>query len=722
MRFDREVGGMLECLHLRPELTLFEPLVRRAAAELAALDDERFARVRAVERGEHGLVVVSELVAGERLADLLESRQDDAALAGLDAAFGFLLQALPAIVRLHAIGLVHGTLAPERVILTATSQVVLLDAIYGDALDRLRLSRKTLWTTLSLLPPPAAGSTRIDSRLDVSQIALCALALALARPIRSDSPIELIPLLEEVTDIAQIRCGERFSDDLRLLFGAMLPGLAQGRIVSAETAAAEVERLAREIGEDTALAALADLARFDSSAPAAAAAPAPPEPLRLVSVREPERVKTPAPRPHEVAAPMVVTPPSPPVIVEPSVAMPEAPVTAAAPPAVVIAATAPVTIAPPPVSIDPPPASIAPTPVPSQPPPPPQVMVEPPPVTIAIAPPTPFQPPPIPVQPAPAIRVQPPPVVAPPAPPVVAAEPAVLRIKSERPTGYVPPRPPAHAELPSRAVPFGNFSEASGTRSRLPWKLAAAAALVMLVGITAGRDYLLGGAAPAPAATEPAPVPTKGTPAAAPTGTLSVTTQPAGARVTLNGSDVGVTPLVLEGVAVGRHLVTVATDTVTLRRSVKVETGKQAALDIPVYSGWIAVFSPITLQVSRDGKSLGSSDGARIMLPPGRHILTFTNREFSFSATQTVEVTAGEERAINLSPKGSVNVNALPWAEVWVDGARVGETPLANLQVPLGTREFVFRHPQHGERKLVATITTSAAALSVDFTKPANWP
>ena len=32
-------------------------------------------------------------------------------------------------------------------------------------------------------------------------------------------------------------------------------------------------------------------------------------------------------------------------------------------------------------------------------------------------------------------------------------------------------------------------------------------------------------------------------------------------------------------------------------------------------------------------------------------------------------------------PKGVVNLNATPWAEVWIDGQRVGETPIGNLSI-----------------------------------------
>jgi len=69
-------------------------------------------------------------------------------------------------------------------------------------------------------------------------------------------------------------------------------------------------------------------------------------------------------------------------------------------------------------------------------------------------------------------------------------------------------------------------------------------------------------------------------------------------------------------------------------------------------------------------------------------------------------------------PMGRISINAQPWAEVWIDGVRIGETPIANVSIALGVREIVFRNPQFGERKLVTTITGGTpAALSVDFTK-----
>jgi len=69
---------------------------------------------------------------------------------------------------------------------------------------------------------------------------------------------------------------------------------------------------------------------------------------------------------------------------------------------------------------------------------------------------------------------------------------------------------------------------------------------------------------------------------------------------------------------------------------------------------------------------------------------------------------------------GPANFTATPWAEVWMNGKKLGETPLMNQPVPLGEREFVFKNPNLGERRVTVTIQRDAvASLSVDM-KPAK--
>ena len=81
----------------------------------------------------------------------------------------------------------------------------------------------------------------------------------------------------------------------------------------------------------------------------------------------------------------------------------------------------------------------------------------------------------------------------------------------------------------------------------------------------------------------------------------------------------------------------------------------------------------------------------------GRHEFDLVNSAFGYRARRSVEVKPGQIVALAVRPpNGSVSINALPWAEVWIDGTSVGQTPLGNLSVPLGEHEVVFRHPELG--------------------------
>jgi hypothetical protein len=105
------------------------------------------------------------------------------------------------------------------------------------------------------------------------------------------------------------------------------------------------------------------------------------------------------------------------------------------------------------------------------------------------------------------------------------------------------------------------------------------------------------------------------------------------------------------------------------------------------------------------------------MVPAGRHQLEVVNAAFQFRATLALDVQGGKVAAATVPlPNGALSVNALPWAEVSVDGRSVGTTPLANLPVTIGSHEVVLRHPQLGERSRTVTITAQTPVrIGVDF-------
>jgi hypothetical protein len=136
-------------------------------------------------------------------------------------------------------------------------------------------------------------------------------------------------------------------------------------------------------------------------------------------------------------------------------------------------------------------------------------------------------------------------------------------------------------------------------------------------------------------------------------------------------------------------------------------------------SGWVTIKTPYEMQVLEGGRVLGSTAAGRIELPQGPHRLEIVSDTLSFRTTMNVDVLPGQTVTLPVRlPKGTVSINATPWAEVWVDGQKVGETPIGNLQLTIGPHEVTFKHPEFGERHHAISVTAAAPArLSVDMSQ-----
>lgn len=207
-------------------------------------------------------------------------------------------------------------------------------------------------------------------------------------------------------------------------------------------------------------------------------------------------------------------------------------------------------------------------------------------------------------------------------------------------------------------------------------------------------------------------------------GTLEVTSEPARIALVIDGVAAGTTPLSATTLSVGEHVVSARFPTGPVERRVRVEGGKTSALHLigpggttGSVVGWLDVTSPLPLRILEEGRLLGTTDVDRVMLPVGSHTLRFVNDETGFEASRTVAVTAGRPTAVPIAiPTGTIAINARPWAEVFIDGERVGETPLGNVARAIGRHEVVLRHPELGERRQSVVISLRAPTrVSVDF-------
>ncbi len=198
------------------------------------------------------------------------------------------------------------------------------------------------------------------------------------------------------------------------------------------------------------------------------------------------------------------------------------------------------------------------------------------------------------------------------------------------------------------------------------------------------------------------------------TGELRVETEPPGAMVSIDGKRAGTSPRTVADLAAGRHEVTVESAHGRISRTVEIGAGDSVSLVVAIpapalAAGWVAVQSPVPVRILKGDTLLGSNEVGRLLLPAGRHDLEFINEALGYQESRTVNVSPGRVSEITLdTPRGTVHLNALPWAEVFVDGRRVGETPIANLLLPIGEHAIVFRHPQLGERRqdIVVGLTT----------------
>jgi hypothetical protein len=205
-------------------------------------------------------------------------------------------------------------------------------------------------------------------------------------------------------------------------------------------------------------------------------------------------------------------------------------------------------------------------------------------------------------------------------------------------------------------------------------------------------------------------------------GTLEITTEPPGLQVTVDGTPRGASPISVTDLSPGTHEVAVTRGSSLVRRTVAVEAGVPTAVLIStqaegIASGWLTVRGPVPVQIFENGALIGTSDTARLLLPVGRHDLEFVNETFGYRVRQTVQITARQAAALALEPMtGTLSVNAQPWAEVWVDGQRIGETPIGNLSLPIGHHELVVRHPQLGERRqTVAVGANGPSRIGIDL-------
>lgn len=192
-------------------------------------------------------------------------------------------------------------------------------------------------------------------------------------------------------------------------------------------------------------------------------------------------------------------------------------------------------------------------------------------------------------------------------------------------------------------------------------------------------------------------------------GSLKVESTPAGAEAVVDGKSYGATPVTIPDLAVGPHKLELKSRAGTITRRVTIKANQTTLLTEAIYSGWMAIFSPIPVKVIVDGQPVTLTEDSRVMTGPGRHVVEFINEQFNYRTTETIDVRPGETTAHTLTlPMGTVRVSAPDGAEIRVDGQRPSGVPADGIEVSIGAHEISAIHPERGERRVSVDVKLGA--------------
>lgn len=199
-----------------------------------------------------------------------------------------------------------------------------------------------------------------------------------------------------------------------------------------------------------------------------------------------------------------------------------------------------------------------------------------------------------------------------------------------------------------------------------------------------------------------------------PTGHLQVESDPSGARVIVDGKDRGQTPLTLDDVVVGAHVVIIKAGRGSVTRKLTVSEGETVRMSEAIFSGWVHLSAPFEVAITEGAHAYTPDERNMVLLAPGVHALQIDNTDLDYHETRRVEVRPGQlTQVVVAPPHSSLTVTCTAPATVTIDGMPAGETPLTNYAVSVGTHDIVVRSRGGAERRMTTTVTSKPAHIDV---------
>jgi hypothetical protein len=181
---------------------------------------------------------------------------------------------------------------------------------------------------------------------------------------------------------------------------------------------------------------------------------------------------------------------------------------------------------------------------------------------------------------------------------------------------------------------------------------------------------------------------------------LTVSTEPTGATIQLDGEEVGrLTPLDLEVSAADEHEL-VIDKAGFVPQTIKILPGEEVSTDGIVLApvgrpGTLLVRSSYPVSIVRGSRSLASgSVSPSVELMPGRYEVNLVAPEVFLNRTVTAEIRQAETTTIDAPALGKLSVRAFPGnCTLTVDGIATEAPPFDNKAIVVGQHVFQFEWP-----------------------------
>jgi hypothetical protein len=648
---DPVTGRVVQSLNLADAITdvpAFEFALRQRVAHLSDFSHSSYLRVCRIDRTRpdgSGLVVVSEHAEGLRLSEVLYVAEARRAHLDISTALAVVRQLLAAVAdaQEQAPDVANGLITPERIIMTPDARVLLAEQALCAAIEQLQYDPDRLWQELRIGVEPGSSGTHFTHRTDVLNIGLVALALVLRRGLREeDFPFNLARWLEAAREHSTLGYERPVSGPLRNWLGRALQLDGPSSFATAVQARASFEQI---VAADP-LYLSSPLALEVLHEECAA---------NLDAVAHFDRLPSGNASGSLRSATLKAGPDGASTALSPSAAL----------------------------------RFLSDR----------EIVAE---------------------------MLPPSPVISEAGGWIAPSEAVVVPAVEDRLEAGTTSR----GRLFAAESPFEAEGPADVRAALLTAKQRRLAVAAVVVGLLAGGVAVARSFGPSVAA-------------ASESGTLAVDTRPAGMQVFVDGTERGRTPLRL-AVPPGEHLLDVRANGGSRRVPFTVAGGAEfsqylefgdraetASHQVPTAAmpapsilpsqlgaaatpsaakpawGWLVVKSSTALDVRLDGKVIGSTASPRIRMAAGEHEVELVSDAQAYRTFRVVSITPAKPThlAVSIPASGVLNVNASPWAEVWIGRRRIGETPLANVAVPVGRHEIVFRHPQLGEKRQSISVT-----------------